>query len=355
MRDLLKTNSERGALKDHAKRLHKESIVVDTHSDTILELWLHPGVDFSKRNEEVFDMDLPRLMEGGVTCQMMAICNADSPASVALRRPERAVSLPRMRKGDNLLGLSAALDCIELVYREIEKSPDKLTLARKAEDVRKAKEEGKVALMMSIESRLPSGATLDTLRILHRLGLRCVALSGYENRKSDTIGGPLDPFAFDLIDEMGRLGMLVDVSHLLEEGFWQVAKAAKGPFIDTHGNAYSLCPHPRNLKDDQLKALAEAGGVIGVMSYKPFIDAQAPSLSRMLDHIDYIVGLVGIDYVGLGMDFDGMGGAKANAVLKDVADMPLITEGLLERGYSKREVKKILGENYMRVFDAVLR
>jgi membrane dipeptidase len=352
---MIKVRSEEGVLEDQARILHDESIVIDTHSDTILELWLHPSVDFARRNEESFDMDLPRLIEGGVTCQMMAICNGDSPAIVAPKRPERAKSMPRMRRGDSLLGLSSALDCIELVYREIEKSPDRLALAMKAEDIRKAKEEGKVAIMMSIESRLPSGATVDTLRVFYRLGLRCMALSGYEDRKSDTVGGPLDPFAFDLIEEMGRLGMLVDVSHLLDEGFWQVSKAVKGPFIDTHGNAYSLCPHPRNLKDDQLKALAEAGGVIGVMCYKPFIDSQAPSLSKMLDHIDYIVDLIGIDHVGLGMDFDGMGGAKTNAVLQDVTEIPLITQGLIERGYSKNEVKKILGENFLRVFDAVLR
>jgi membrane dipeptidase len=195
---------------------------------------------------------------------------------------------------------------------------------------------------------------VSTLRAFYELGVRCVALSRYERRVSNTVGGDLDPFARELIREMDRLGMLIDVSHLLEEGFWQVVEATAGPFVDTHANAYTLCPHPRNLKDDQLRVLAERGGVIGVMAYHPYVHPAEPTLERMLDHVDYLVELLGPDHVGLGLDFDGMGGAGQHAVLRDAAEVPRITAGLLARGYDEASLRKILGENWRRVFRTVM-
>ena len=339
----------------HAATLHREAMVVDTHSDTILELWLHPEREFSVRDDESFDMDLPRTIEGGVNVQMMAITNGDSPASVGQKRPEREAVPLTIAKGQYVNGVSAALDCIDLVYREVERSPDKLAVVTTAEEMRRAKDAGQVGILMSTEGRLPTGSTPGTVRMLYRLGVRCIAVSGYEHRASATEGGDLDPFAIELIREMDRLGILIDVSHLLEKGFWQVVDAGEGIFVDTHANAYGLCAHPRNLKDDQLKALAERRGVIGVMCYNPHVHPTDPTLSRMLDHIDYIADRIGVEYVGLGMDFDGMGGARQKAVLNDITEMPKITEGLVERGYSDDDVRKILGENYMRVFADVLR
>lgn len=339
---------------EHARALHRDAMVVDTHSDTALELWLHPEREFSVRDEGSFDMDLPRTIEGGVDVQMMAIANGDSPASVGPRRPEREAVPLTIAEGQYVNGVSAALDSIDLLYREVERSPEKLAIVTRADEMRRAKAEGKLGILMSTEGRLPTGSTLGTVRMLYRLGVRCIAVSGYERRVSATEGGDLDPFAVELIREMDRLGIFIDVSHLLEKGFWQVVDAAEGIFIDTHANAYGLCAHPRNLKDDQLRVLAERGGVIGVMCYKPHVHPTDPTLSRMLHHIEYIVDLIGVEHVGLGMDFDGMGGAPRNAVLGDVTEMPKITEGLVERGYSDDEIRGILGENYMRVFEDVL-
>lgn len=340
--------------REHAKRLHSESLVVDAHSDTILELWLHPKTDFAQRNEESFDMDLPRLLEAGVTAEVMAVCNGDSPASVARNRPERMAVPVHVPEGDIVTGLASALDCIELVYRDAARLRDKMTVATRGSDIRAAKSDGKLAVLMSVESRLPTGSTVDTLKAFHRLGVRCVALSGYERRGNSTSDVELDPFALELVEQMDRLGIVLDVSHMLEGSFWKVTEAVTGPFVDTHANAYSLCPHWRNLKDEQLKALAEHDGVVGAMCYKPYVDEGDPSLLRMLDHVDHISKVVGVEHVGLGLDFDGMGGAGGNGVLRDVSEVPLIAEGLVQRGYSDDEVKMILGENFMRVFNRVI-
>jgi membrane dipeptidase len=204
----------------------------------------------------------------------------------------------------------------------------------------------------------------------------------------------LTDLGIKIVERMNELGMLIDVSHNGEQTFWDVIKYTKKPIIASHSSVWTLCPHRRNLKDDQIKAIAKNGGVIHINFYAGFIDstydrksqllrrkyrpeidsliakgsqpdyarfrvmekhkdevdAMRPALSLLIDHIDYIVRLVGIDYVGMGSDFDGIEAGPKE--LNGVQDFPLITKALLERGYSKKDIKKILGENFLRVFTA---
>jgi len=190
--------------------------------------------------------------------------------------------------------------------------------------------------------------------MLYRLGIRSVALGENEwtgRSCYERSGGGLTDFGVEVVKEMNRLGMVVDVAHLNEDGFWDVVETSKVPFIDSHANCRALCDHPRNLKDEQIKALAEKGGLMGVVFYPPFTDEKEASLSRLLDHIDHIVDLVGPEYAGLGSDFDGMHGR--GEIMKDVSNMPGLTLELTRRGVSRDDIKKILGGNFLRVLTEV--
>ena len=156
-------------------------------------------------------------------------------------------------------------------------------------------------------------------------------------------------FGVLLVQEMNRLGMLVDLAHVSQSAFLSALEVTSKPVIFSHGNARALCDHPRNLTDAQLKALAENGGVIG-LSYVPgFVDREKPTLERLLDHIDHIAAVAGVEAIGLGSDFDGGG-----TLLADATEVPRITKGLLERGYGESEVRKILGGNTFRVLQEAI-
>ena len=199
----------------------------------------------------------------------------------------------------------------------------------------KAKAAGKLAAILVIENSDGVERSLNILKSLHHLGVRSIGLThdptswaAAGNAETDS-GGGLTRFGVQLVKEMNRLGMLVDVSHISEHGFWNVLEIAERPVIASHSNCKALCGHPRNLTDEQIKRIAQNGGVIGATFVTWFIDDDAPSFSRYIDHIDHIVNLVGDDHVGIGSDFDG-GGEQ----LRDATEFPKITEALLERGYS---------------------
>ncbi|MDA0746481.1 MAG: membrane dipeptidase, partial [bacterium] len=156
--------------------------------------------------------------------------------------------------------------------------------------------------------------------------------------------GGLTSFGVGLVEEMNLLGMLVDVSHISEHGFWDVMEVSAKPVIASHSNCKAVCDHPRNLNDKQIKALAENGGSMGVTFVPSFVDAEKPTLQRLLDHVDHAVQLVGADYVGIGSDFDGGG-----TLVEDATVFPQITEGLAGRGYTEEDLRKILGGNHLRV------
>ena len=201
---------------------------------------------------------------------------------------------------------------------------------------------------------------LGVLRILYRLGIRLITLTwNQRNQIADgageaRTGGGLTEFGVKVVAEMNHLGMLIDVSHLSEAGFWDVIKKSKEPIVASHSNCYSLCPHLRNLKDEQIKALADKGGVIGVTFVPDFLikENRKSTVEDVVRHIDYLVEKAGIDHVGLGSDFDGT--VELPIGLKGADEIPNITKELLNQGYKEDDIKKILGGNFLRVFKDVV-
>ena len=318
--------------------LHYNSIIFDGHCDTLLEV-LDGKRRLNERSTEGH-IDLPRLREGGVTAQVFAIFIEDKylPAKAARQ----------------------TLRLLDVLYNELAANTDSLVLATMAEDIERAKQTGKVAAVVGIEGAESLEGELGLLRIFHRLGVRLLTIAwSRRNEAADGIqeartGGGLTNFGLKLVEECNRLGIMVDISHLAPAGVRDVLETSSKPVIASHSNAYALCPHPRNLTDQQLTALAENGGVVGVTFVPSFIaeDRKEASLEKLLDHIDHIVRVAGIDHVGLGSDFDGFS-PPPPAGLEDVTRLPGITAGLLSRGYSADEVRKILGGNFLRVFRQV--
>jgi len=322
-------------VESRAKQLHNKSLVVDTHVDTVLH-WVSGRRTLGDRSEEGH-IDLPRLKEGGVNVQVFAHYIEHQ------YKPERA--------------LARFMKLLDVFYTEIEKNQADVEVALGYEDIIRITGSGKLAAIISIEGGEPISGDLAVLRNLYRLGVRAIGLTWNErNDIADGAGewrsaGGLTRFGVEVVQEMNRLGMLVDVSHLAEPSFWDVIKYSAQPIIASHSNARALCDHVRNLADDQIRALAAGGGVMGVVFAPAFVHPEKATLERILDHIDHVVELVGIDHVGLGSDFDGIGATPEG--LDDVSRLPAITVGLVERGYSEADIKKILGGNYLRVFKEV--
>jgi membrane dipeptidase len=197
--------------------------------------------------------------------------------------------------------------------------------------------------------------------MVHRLGVRWIGLTwSRRNAAGDGVaelrtGGGLTEFGVGLVEEMNRLGMVVDIAHLAPAGVEDVFEVCAGPVVASHANAHTLCPIPRNLTDAQLEEVARSGGVVGAVFYPAFItDGEEPAtLDMLLDHVDHMVSVMGPEHVGLGSDFDGFFGPTPIG-LEDAGKMPNITAGLLARGYAVEDVRKILGENWLRVFREVV-
>jgi len=214
-----------------------------------------------------------------------------------------------------------------------------------------------VGVLLTLEGGEALEEELAVLRQFYRLGVRGLSLTW--NYRNALAGGISEQRAAGLSDlgaatvrELNRLGMLVDVSHLSERAFWEVLEISQGPVVATHANAYRLCSHPRNLKDEQLRALAARGGVVGVTFVPAFVASQAPSLERLADHVEYLCATVGVDAVGLGSDFDGS--EERLAGLEDAGALPNLTACLLARGFKEEELGKILGGNWLRVLEEIL-
>ncbi len=318
--------------------LHEDSIIFDAHCDTLLAV-----VNGERKLTDASiagNVDVPRLQQGGVTAQVFAIYIEDQ------WRWRATVQAMRM---------------IDAFQQAVEISQGNLRLATCAADIERAKKERCVAGILSLEGAEPLDGDLAVLRLFYRLGVRAVGLTwNHRNQAADGVGesrtgGGLTEFGVALVQEMNRLGMLVDVAHLAPQGVQDVLALSRAPIIASHANAHALCPHPRNLTDEQLKAIAATNGVVGATFYRGFIAenaAQATS-DRLLDHVDHLVSIMGIDHVGLGSDFDGFGGDPAPEGLEDVARLPNLTAKLQKRGYQPDDVRKILGGNFLRVFREV--
>jgi len=333
---------------ERAKRLHKEAMVIDTHCDTLMRLLPQRGPrkarKLGERSEEGH-IDLPRLIEGGVTCQTFAMYTGNRPIV-----PDATLN---------------ALKMVDVFYESVKRN-DEMVAVTKAEEILNAKKQGKVAGMLSIEGAEPLMGDIGLLRVFYRLGVRMLSFAwNFRTPFADGIGAKrseskLPELGIQALEEMVNLGMVFDVSHLCDSNFWDVADVMDGPFIASHSNCRALSDHPRNLTDDMLKALAEKGGVTG-MNYAPsFVVPRdkinagyKPTIEDLVNHIDHIVKVVGINHVGLGSDFDGIGQPPTG--LEDVSKVPNITRVLVKRGYSDEDIKKILGGNFLRVFKQVLR
>ncbi len=341
-------------ISERADKLHRESLVVDTHVDTLLAC-VYGRRSLTECSEEGH-VDLPRLRDGGVNVQLFA--HYIEPAY----KPDR--------------GLLRFMQMADVFFSEVEKADD-AEVAYSGEDIERINGESKIACVLSIEGGEAIQGDLGVLRVLHRLGVRCLGLTwNQRNQLADGVGesrtgGGLTRIGVKAIEEMNRLGIVVDVSHVSKPGFWDVVEVSEQPFIASHSNARAVCDHPRNLTDEQICALAESGGVMG-MNFAPyFVDEEVrreaqrirsqglgredmtkkASIDSLLDHIDHIVDLVGIEHVGVGSDFDGIGDTPEG--LEDVTCMPRLTEGLIQRGYEDDKIRAILGGNFMRVFKQV--
>ena len=333
-------------ISDDARALHKRSIVFDGHSDTLIENLAHPVTpDFSHRTDKLH-MDLGRSLEGGLTAAFFMV-------------------------GGNLQPRTWL--AIDRMCHETEASAGRFVLARVADDIRQAKEGGKVAGMMSFEGGLACEGELAILRHFHRLGVRCIGITHGENVTEHSLQGDkshfgfcdlaarrdalrskrgLTPFGREAVKEMNRLGMLIDVAHCNDRAFWDLIECSSSAIVCTHGNCFALSPHSRNLTDDQLKALGEKGGVIGLAFFPPFIDPKEPTLGRLLDHAEHAIEVAGVDAVGIGSDYDGMG--RNTPIVPEVGRLPELTQAMLDRGFPAPDVEQILGANFLRVIGEVI-
>ena len=318
--------------------IHESSIIFDAHCDTLLEI-----VSGKRRLTEKSaegHIDLPRLLEAGVTAQVFAIFVEDE---WLWRAPVQAMRM------------------IDAFYQAVDDAQGQLVLATCASDIEDAKNMGRVAGILSLEGAEPLDGELSVLRLFYRLGVRSVGLTwNRRNQAADGVGesrtgGGLTEFGLSLVEEMNRLGMLIDVAHLAPRGVTDVLEISQSPVIASHANAHALCPHRRNLTDEQLHAIAERGGVVGATFYRGFIapDTELATLDRLVEHIDHLVSVMGVDHVGLGSDFDGFLGEPTPEGLEDVTRLPKLTNKLLERGYQAEDIQKILGGNFLRVFREV--
>ena len=338
--------------RNDAARLHRDALVIDSHNDAIVNHIRRGNLGFSGSPPPDGDRRLASV--AGLRGRL------DRPA---LESPVQ-IDFPKMRKGgldaaffavDVTLAvknhLTYALDAIGFFDSELEMHGDDVVLAKSAGDIMRAKQDGKLAVVLAIENSDGVEGSVNVLRMLYRVGVRSIglthdvsSLAADGNAEARSRGG-LTRFGVRLVEAMNALGMLVDVSHISETGFWDVMDVSQRPVIASHSNCKGVCDHPRNLSNEQIRALAKNGGSMGITFVPRFVDKSAPSFNRLLDHVDHAVQLVGADHVGIGSDFDGGG-----TLLDDATSFPRISEGLLARGYPEGDVRKILGGNHLRVF-----
>ena len=309
---------------------------VDAHCDTITTI-MKTG-EALKSNTGHIDMD--RLKKYDSFVQFFA----------AFISPEQA----------KMGALRRALDIIDKLYREIEINKNDIMLCRDYNDIANAIKSRKVAAVLTIEGGEALEGSLAVLRMLYQLGVRAITLTwNYRNQIADGVAdsvtkGGLTPFGREVVAEMNRLGMLVDVSHLSESGFWDVISLSSSPIIASHSNAKKICSHSRNLTDEQLLALKKNGGVTGINLCPYFIVNEGKAeIKHVISHIEHIVGLTGEDTLGLGTDFDGIDETPVG--LEGVQSFSDLINELLKLNYSEALVNKIAGENFLRVLKTVIK
>jgi membrane dipeptidase len=365
-------------ISEQAKKHHFSSIVIDTHDDTTQRL-LDPKFDISTRHADG-NIDVPRMREGGLSAIFFSIW-----ISGKIMGPE---------------AVKHALEQIDAVRETVRKHPNDLILATLAADIRKAKKQSKIAALMGVEGGHMMGNDLGVLRTFAALGVRYMTLTHMENNEwadsstAEPKHNGLTDFGKEVVREMNRLGVIVDISHVSDKTFYDVLATSKAPVFASHSSCRAICNAARNMTDEMIRDLAKNGGVIQINYHVGFLsqefrdfenahpdvekeinaevkqrcgDNEACKLvagdgivrefmeagklpkvdwTKIVEHIDHAVKIAGVDHVGLGSDFDG---AVMPLGMQDVTHLPQITDALLKKGYSESEVRKILGENTLRV------
>ncbi len=315
----------------------KYSTSIDLHSDTLLRMYF--AGESSSLLENEFHVDLHKLRTGGIDTQVLAVFvppNTESP-------------------------LQMCLDMIDKFHCEIDRNSEYISFAGTAKDIIENRKVGRISALLSLEDSGIICSKLSNLRLLHRLGVRIVTLTwnnpnpaGYPNINEEFSAKGLTERGFEFVEEMVRLGMIVDVSHLSDAGFWDVSHAVPGPFIASHSNARSIAHHHRNLTDDMIRCIADHGGVIGVNFYGMFLTEGSPreaNIGDLVNHINHLVKIGGIDCVALGTDYDGMDAPPIG--LENSSRLPSLFEELEKAGYKHSEIEKISCNNAYRVIKEV--
>ena len=377
-------------ISERAQKLHDSALVVDTHADTP-QRFLDEGFDIGSTDpKDPGHISLDKARRGNLGAEFFSIwVEPDTNQGHFARH---------------------TFDLIDSVYEQAARHPDRMVMCFSPNDIDRAHKEHKLAALMGIEGGHSIENDIHLLRDYYRLGVRYMTLSwSNTNEWADSSGDIDDPkvehhngltdFGKQVVLEMNRMAMMVDISHVADKTFWDVMATSKAPVIASHSSARALVDAPRNMTDEMLKAMTTNGGVVQVNFFSGFVDedyrkanqAQAkaeaaavqeyvdqmkaqgkavnyveedrierewsakiprPPLKSLIDHIDHVAKVAGIDHVGLGSDFDGVSGATPQGI-DSAADLPKITQALLDRGYSPEDIKKILGGNLMRVFREV--
>jgi membrane dipeptidase len=371
------------AVSPRAREVHLRAIVVDTHDDTTQRLFDDKAFDIAARNK-TGSIDIPRMREGGLDAIFFSIwMDGKITGPVAVKK---------------------ALDQIDAVREAVRAHPNDLVLATTAADIRRAAAEKKIAALMGVEGGHMIDNDLGVLRTFAALGVRYMTLTHSLNTPwADSSGDKpahdgLTAFGKDVVREMNRLGMMVDISHVADKTFFDALETTRAPLIASHSSARAITNAPRNMTDDMLRAMAKNGGVVMVNYHSGFLSEEfrtakpGPALQARLDeaakrcgeneacgilesqrinqeamasgelpkvtwekiveHIDHVAKIAGADHVGLGSDFDG---ATMPLGMEDATKLPKITDALLKKGYSEADIDKILGGNILRVMEQVER
>ena len=330
-----------------AQRLHDRILSLDTHCDT--PMFFPQDVDFGRRDEKIL-VDLPKMTEGRLDATIM-VCY--------LPQPKQGETFQQNVSFD-VSGPKAYADLIfDKIGQIVEKNADAVALARTPDELWQNKRAGKKSIMLGIENGLALEGDLQNIRHFHERGIVYITLchNGDNDicdsaRGSQTHNG-VSAFGEKVIREMNRLGIMVDLRHAHEKSFYDALDISETPIVCSHSSARALCDHPRNLTDDQMRALARKGGVCQITLYHGFLlkEGEATILDAMR-HLDHAIQVMGIDHVGLGTDFDGDGGIRG---LADASELTLFTRQLLARRYSDQDIQKIWGGNFLRVMQSVQR
>jgi len=310
-------------------------LIVDAHCDTALSVYEN-NADLYENN---FHVDLKRLLGTGQRVQFFA----------AFAEPRKYINNT----------LTKVLSIIDVVYEAQEKYSDKIAVCRNASDIENAAAEGKVAALLSIEGGECLNGELAVLRQLYRLGVRSMLLAwSYRNLladgSSEKHGAGLSDFGRHVVKEMNRLGMIIDVSHLCEVSFEDVLSLTQAPVIASHSNARAICGHDRNLTDEQLIAVKNNGGVVGINFYPYFLtNSDKADIDDVIRHIDHICSVTGEDHIGIGADYDGIECTPEG--LSGAECLPALFERMLQLNYSSTFIEKFAGKNFMRVIKQVLK